>query len=433
MNRVRGLLLACAALVPSVASAAEMTRIASSFEGEDPFGMFLEAGFERTQQRSVLTRERHAGGEVQDFRELRYLMVDARLNVDLRIGIWKDLEFRYRLPVVLLQNRFYELSGLSDAQDSTVLNNCLNPNGSLRDPSCATTGQGETPLFPVPSSSFRGAIGNMMFGMAYAPFNEKRDATKPTWIVGLDYEAPTAPLMDPSAPATDVERGGIGDRVHKYKLYTSFSKKVGFADPYFHASYMIPQRGPGWYSNCDTRDPAGTLGTPQNCGNGLWNRRAVGMRPPHVLSMAFGSEFGSYEDATQKVARASLDVRGLANWVSSGRYQNELTDVTRKLMATQDYLQIGGQLGVYAVAAEKLGIRVTTAVLYNTPHLLSDELIGKDDPNEADPTGTPSVDVTTTPSEINPTFDFRTDMVSRRFRAIDNFTFRLDLSAVLNF
>ncbi|MCY1023695.1 hypothetical protein [Pyxidicoccus sp. MSG2] len=433
MQRLRAVLAAVTLGAPLAASAADITRIASSFEDDDPFDLFIDVGFERTQTRAKIIREQliPAGSSDASSRidatELWYKGVDARLNLELSFGLYRDLEFSFTLPLVFQQNERWDRTSDATPENSTITNNCLNANGSVI-PGCLEGTTEPVPLFGIPQESFRGGLGNMRFGLAYAFFKQEKDATKPTWIVGLDYEAPTAKQRDPSVNTTNPdERGNIGDRVHKYQLYTSFSRRMGVAEPYFKASYTIPVRGPGIYSNCDQRnaDPP-NLGAPENCGTGPWTRKETGIHAPTQAGMLFGVELVPFEKP-QKSQKFALDVRTIGNYVGRGRYYNELSQALGKLLTSEDYFQVGGMLGVNASAAESFTIRASGTFLYNTDHTLTAEELGQD------LDGSGSVDAEPGSPELNPTFDWRYDLVSRRFRAVESTSFRFDLSATFSF
>ncbi|SES93554.1 hypothetical protein [Stigmatella erecta] len=426
MYRLRAVLAALTLGAPLAASAAEITRIASSFEENDPFDLFIDVGFERTQTRAKITREQlDPAGEAGriEASEVWFKGVDSRLNIDLAVGIYKDLEFSFGLPLILQQNDSYGfVSGTTD-ENSTIVHNRLQPNG---DP---LPGGGEQALFTVPSTSKRGGLGNMRFGLAYAFFNQADDDTKPTWILGIDYEAPTAKLRDPSQDNTEVtdERGNVGDRVHKYTFYTAFSRKLGVAEPYFRAHYTLPVTGPGIYSNCFNRsgNESPTLGTPENCGKGPWNRKETGIKAPSMAGFVFGTEIATYNNKN-KNQQFSLDLRTIGTYVSRGRYYNELSSALRKLLVSQDYFQVGGMIGATASAGEAFRLRASGTFLYNTNHTLTDEDLGKD------LNGNGRIDLENS-EELNPSFDYRTDLPSRRFRATESKTFRLELSATFAF
>ncbi len=433
-----GVALALAFALP--AGAAELTRIASSFEPKDPFGMYLDVGFSRTQQMTKIVREHHQRGAVEDVTELRFKELDQRLNFDVRIGLWQDFELRFGVPLVFSKTRRWRfndgksLDERTDETNSTIYNNCLQANGELLDPSCPTSGAGRRPMFEVSHGPdddvWRGGLGDMTFGLAYAFFNQQKDDTKPMWIFGVDYTAPTAERLEPGKPTAPNARGAIGDRIHKYKFYTSFSKRIGVADPYFQLWYTLPFRGPGWYSNCENPNTTGyggsppqpSMGRPGNCGTDQWTLSETGIRPAHTGGFVFGSELNAYDEPS-KHQKVAIDLRGIATYVSEGRYYNEMSDMFGKLLYTQDYLQIGGSVGFVAHAAEYVHLKARGTLLYNTEHTLTDESIGKDF------NGNGTVDITASPIEINPNFDWRADMPSRRFRATETSVWRLDLEA----
>ncbi|WP_141588837.1 MULTISPECIES: hypothetical protein [unclassified Myxococcus] len=431
MHRLRVVLAALTLGAPFAATAADITRIASSLEEDDPFDLFIDVGFERTQNRAKIIREQLApAGQPagrRDASELWYKGVDARLNLELSVGLYRDLEFSFALPVVFSQNERWDFTSNSSPETSTITNNCLNANGSVI-PGCLDGSAPGSALFDVPQESFRGGLGNMRFGLAYAFFNQEKDETKPTWIVGLEYEAPTAKLRDAAADTTNSDsRGNIGDRIHKYQLYTAFSRRIGAAEPYFKAHYTIPVRGPGAYSNCVQKDSnPENLGAPDNCFTGPWNRKETGINAPHTAGMLFGVELVPF-NRPAKSQRFALDVRGIGNYVGSGRYYNELSAALRKLLTSEDYFQVGGMLGVTANASQAFQIRASGMFLYNTNHALTAEDPGRDANNDG------GVDTQPGSPDLNPNFDWRYDLVSRRFLAVESTTFRFDLSATFSF
>jgi len=430
MSRLRAVVAALTLGVPFVATAADVTRVATSFEDDDPFGMFIDVGFEHAQRRTKIVREvlpTQTSGTRQYTPELWYRSGDTRLNLDVAFGISPDVELSFGLPVVLAYDEQWNFVAGRNEDNSSITNNCLRANGSLTDPTCATLGAQQQALFNVPLRSYRGGLGNMRFGFAWGIFNQRKDETKPNWVVGLDYEAPTARQLNfEGLTATSPEtRGAVGDRVHKYTVYTALSRKIGLADPYFRMHYTIPVRGPGAYTNCDNRNvEPQNLGRPQNCGIEGWDRKTTGIQAPHVAGVSFGSEFLVLDRPSRQF---TLDLRAIGNYVSEGRYYNELSGALRKLLYTSDYAQIGGQFTIKLKLSDVLSVRGTGMMLYNTDHVLTDEKIGKDT------SGNGAVDLTNNPEEINPNFDFRTDFVSRRFYATESRDFRLDLGATFSF
>ncbi len=414
--------------------AAEVTRVASSFDEKKPFGMFLDVGFERTQDKAKITREWYepkAGG-LTDVSELRYTLYDVRLNLDAHVGLYKDLEFHFGVPIIFQQDRFWNFSAGTNADNTTLYRNCSDAAGM----GCTTPGDGRNHLFEVgdaqgnPSGSFRGGLGDLTFGLAYAFFSQARDDTKPTWVVSVDYTAPTAAVINPSVLAASDKRGAIGDRIHRYKFSTAISKRIGPADPYFTLHYTLPWVGPGAYSNCD--DPSATrMGRPSNCGVAIWDRAETGIHPTHVGGFQFGSEFNLFERAAmhQKIA---IDLRAWLTYTSEGRTYNEMSDLLGKLLYSSDYMQVGGHFGIVGHAAEFIHLKAYISWAYNTEHFLTNESIGTD-LNKKGEVGFGTVDPIGNPSEINPNFDSRVDRVGRRFRISEQMVFRLNVTASFNF
>jgi hypothetical protein len=409
----------------SVALGAELTRILSSFEDDKPFRMSIEVGYQRTQEKSQLVRETHQNGQVVDMPEVNFLGTDQRLVIDARIGLWRDLEFHFLLPYIFAQNRSWRYAGGTSDANSTVFNNCLQPNGDLLAANCPTTGLGSRPLFTPSSDSYRGGLGNLTFGIAYALFNQARDDTKPTWIVGLDYTAPTAAMLDPTVPTDPQNRGNIGDKVHRFKLYTALSRRIGRVEPYFQLHYTLPLRGSGWYSNCDHPLPT-ILGRYENCGVAVWTREETGIHPAHVGGAIVGSEF-VLDESPRQHRKYAVDLRALATYVSPGRYYNEMSDLFRKLLYNQDYLEVGGAIGGLAQPVEIVSFQTLFSLAYQSDHILTYEVLGRDLDGDG------AIDSVKGSKEVNPNFDFRTDMASRRFKATHTFVFRIDLSARVNF
>lgn len=414
-----------AALVGTSVSAAELTRVASSFEEKDPFGMFLDFTFDRIQDRGTISREWYQLGELQDVTELRYQNIKTSLGIDLHLGIYKDLELHVGVPIVFQNDREWFFAGGTNRNNSTIYRNCtLDPQGTQ----CANPGSGEGQLFEVDPrfNSYRAGLGDFTFGLAWNPFVQKKDPSKPTWTLRFDYTAPTAALLNPSQPTSSANRGGIGDKVHRYTFSTHVSKRLNkYIEPYVGIWYTLPWRGPGFYSNCDDAD-ASRLGHPENCGKEGWSRDETGVRPVHTGGANFGTEITVFE-REEKFQKVAFDFRGWFNYVSEGRTYNEMSDLFGKMLYSSDYGQIGGQFGVIGQAAEFIKLRATTSIAYNTEHFLTNEDIGKDLDGDG------AVNVSSNTSEINPNFDYRIDRVGRRFRIEQQYIFRLMITASFNF
>jgi len=270
-----------------------------------------------------------------------------------------------------------------------------------------------------------------MFGIAWAPYNQKKDDTKPTWALRFDYQGPTASLLNPSQATSSSARGNIGDKAHRFIFGTALAKRIGIAEPYFKVDYTLPVASNGSYSNCDPveENPNGTfegLGRAKNCIEPGWLNVGTGLKPAHVGTVAFGTELTVFQ-RPDRFQRVVFDLRALFAYVSDSRSFNEISDLLGKLLWTSDYGSVGGQVGFIGQAADFVTLKANVSLLYNSEHSLTSETIGRD----LDANGT--VDVTASPQEINPNYDYRVDRAGRRFRTQEQFVFRLQVTASFNF
>jgi hypothetical protein len=119
--------------------AAEITRVASSFEDKKPFGMFLDFTFDRVADKGRVAREWYEQqGTLKDVTELRYQKYETSLGIDVSLGVFRDLELRMGAPIIFQSDRAWNLAAGTDLGTSTLVRNCSNARGD----SCATPGKG---------------------------------------------------------------------------------------------------------------------------------------------------------------------------------------------------------------------------------------------------------------------------------------------------
>ncbi|MFN0060899.1 MAG: hypothetical protein ACKVPX_00060 [Myxococcaceae bacterium] len=399
------------AMLPGLAWSADVTRIASSAEDNHPFGLFLDVGYSRTQHNAGIARESYAGGTLSETRELDFVYVDSRLNFDMRIGLWTDLELHIGLPYVLSQSDAYALSAGQTPGSSSLTRSCFRPNGDTVNPGCAADPSLGDPFVTVPNINFRRGLGNAVFGLAYAPFRQSKDSSKPTWIIAFEWETPTASRRNLAAITAAVAPTAVGDKTHRFTFSTALSRRYGIVEPYVRVNYTLAHPGPAFYSNCDRTD-LNNLGNPDQCG--AITRAEAGLQPPHLAGFWFGAEL-TPGNASGKGTRFTLDLRGRATYVSSGRYYNEVSALFQKLMRSGDYVQLDASLALVVHITDLFTARARAGYGMQTARFLSAE-----DMNGA--AGVP-----------NPNFDYRLDLPSQRLRIVDNGLFTTDLSVSLNF
>lgn len=435
MGRLVGVVTAISLLVCALpAGAAEVTRVASSGDPDNPFDIDISLRWERQQKRGRITREvvldGGAGqlGRVSDRPELRISDITNLVIPRVAVGLYQDLELHVEVPYLLAREDAWRYGLLSDGSSartgSTIENNALGPDGLA----CGLT---PCPIFPVgPNGTtvFQGGVaGDVKAGLAWGIFSEKRDDTKPTWLVGLDVTFPSAKLYDPAAGRDPLwispyslasKTGPVGQKIWKYDLYTALSRRMGPLDPYFKAHVTSMRKSSSTYSNCDRVALALASGQASqaavdNCALPQWRDKADA-RLPFELGLAFGTELVPYEDtvAGQKV---SIDLRFSADYTSSSRWYNELTDATGRLMHTDPSLTVLGTVGILFRASEYVALRGSAQLGTTTAHFLSGE-----DPGGAG-------------ADQNPNYDARYDAPGRRFRLDEVNLFNLQITGILQF
>jgi hypothetical protein len=453
MRRIPGALTALAvAALAGPARGAEISRVATSGEPGNPFDLDLGVRWDRSVESATIVRERASttppvGTIVDGSERLRYSRTRDALVPRVAIGLWKDLELHAELPYVLGDDRAWrygsyngKTSGPNPSDPQSIAGNTINAAGRpCASPPC--------PLFPVDPETtdyHGGRTGDLLVGIAWAPFNELKDDTKPTWVVGMDVTAPTAQKWDPAAGRTPdtwespyrfkTNPGPVGEKIWKWDLYTVLSKRYGYVDPYVKAHARMAFKSSQTFSNCDHVDEAtaATLQAQQmnddarsNCAS--WSSKDTGAQLPFVAGVMFGSEVIPYEEVSEG-QKVSLDFRFYADLTSRQRFYNELSDATGKFHMTSPFMEVGGLGGLYLRASRYVLLTAQASLAIRTAHDLSGEDYYKGGWPAAGQAGPPGSD-----PKVNPNFDWRYDAPGRRFRIQELTVFDMSFGAVLQF
>jgi hypothetical protein len=157
---------------------AEVTNVVDAFDDTDKFDLHLSLGFQQTWKGGNIHRETHSdlnqfssGGFTAGNMEVaRYKETTSRLNTRADIGIFKDIALVLRLPIILSHDR--KLDDL---------------NGSTQNQRVTTMGAPGEQLFSLPfEAPTRSGIEYLAVGLDFGPFNQHRDHTKPTWVIGFE-------------------------------------------------------------------------------------------------------------------------------------------------------------------------------------------------------------------------------------------------------
>ncbi|MGO9833812.1 MAG: hypothetical protein ACLP1X_06325 [Polyangiaceae bacterium] len=290
----------------------EITTVADAFDKDDPFDLNLVLGFQQTWKHASIRRETQlfqpglATGNFIPATEniATYSSKESTLLVGADVGLYRDLALILRVPVILGWSQ-----SLGDLNGSAAVAPFL-----LADPS---GGQ----LFSVPfSSPTRSGVDYIAAGLDWAIYNQQRDDTKPTWVIGIEGRlAVGSPLHACNAtagysgvecpdPVTGQNRSpGISRGMDTVIGKSIWSRRFGYIEPY--SGFWVQAEFPQASSDFGKWDPQSNLER----------------TPPLLGSFALGFEVIPYE-RRDEFQRLSADFRFMGTYHSPGRDYSELFD-----------------------------------------------------------------------------------------------------------
>lgn len=426
-----------------LAAAGPHTDIASAFDEGDAFDLFVSFDYILGFHNAKIRRENvGAPGTTPDSPlplqdDLKYTSTQHTLVPRIAIGVFHDLNISAALPIVISNSRSLSLDGTSRTSSSTIVDGLLPMNGFNADD--LATG------FPSGNEIFRGptraGLDQVHLGITWAPMNQARDDTKPTWKLGAEARIAigSAMKLDRSNPDANT---GVGRGVHEVYLWTSIAKRSGWAEPFVEF----------WW-----RAPFATTDDSAFIEPGFGQRRTAAQQ--HA-GTRFGFEAIVWEKPPEKT-RVSFDVSARLEAHFEGRAYTEMWEVfafagdatgggplildrdptNAGLQAlshpgvsnVENYLSFAGRLGVRAELGEKVRLGMSFEYVRQQAHIISFADAGVDKPTcggsvttgcEADRNDVvnPGTD------EVNPLHVPLVDVVGHRYRvsASSDFLFLVD-------
>ena len=241
----------------SIINAAEVTEVASSFDYENPFDFNLDIQYLSTHHFGSIKREYNtmADGLYEDANGKLYYTTESRrveskeyegnpalyymhkMLIDMEFGLYHDLSLSFALPIVFSEQ--YKMVLWDTSKDPGI---------------SSLSGQQLFPWSGNLNYENKG-VGDIQFGLQWAPFNDKRKNNYLSWLVGIDFTFPTSSIKTPKGrnrltqggttvyAEPDGGTGKVGDGLFRFDLRTAVSKRFSIAEPYFQFILSLPASG----------------------------------------------------------------------------------------------------------------------------------------------------------------------------------------------
>jgi hypothetical protein len=321
-----------------VANAAEVTRVASSFDQDfngNAFDLHFGVSYDFDFKKAAVLREWGAGGKNNLARDLIYRQLRHTVTPMLEIGLWHDFSVYVALPVVVSDNRNYEF----DKEEGSDCVYPENPNNSNYVPGTATCvnktnstsirdgivprdgfdafedtnpyGQFTDPntdmIFRAPT---RRGLDQIHVGLKFGILSQARRSHLPNWVLGLEGRfAIGKPMTFSRAIQVDDPSGNhrVGRGIHELGVWTALSRRYRWLDPFFGAHWRQSLRAGGsQFEN--------------------WGSTQGKVNPQSETGAYFGTEIVPWENKTQN-KKFSIVLTGSAVLHYNGRAYSEVWEL----------------------------------------------------------------------------------------------------------
>jgi hypothetical protein len=471
------------------AHAAEGTEIASAMDEDDPFDLFITVDYTYEAKRAAIKRE-YAGlpgstvdGAMPIVKDLLYFEDRHTITPRLQVGLFHDLEIHAALPIVVSDSRHYDFDQRETNCDFTGDDaNCINQTNSstFRDGLLGIDANGHQGYDAGdPATNFmvggkrvfngvdRSGLDQIFVGLGWAPLNQERDDTKPTWVLDAEFRLAVGSPMrfDRNNPSSEAS---VGRGLNEIHLSTSISKRTAWAEPFVSFYWQSPLSSSGSAPPVTTRHSDGSISSTK-ADTQFWN---VGFGQDSAAAQQIaGTTFGfngiPWQNPKQKQF-LMIEVRGKAEAHFEGRGYSEMWeifalggDVTTNpdaplgldrdpvssadaplshpgVTTIENYLTFGGRLGLRGQMGDRAKFNASFELDYDQAHRISWTDAGKELPGctggATSACETPNDNVVTPGTkEVNPLFSRAIDLPGRRYLVDESVTYALMLSGTLMF
>jgi hypothetical protein len=317
------------------------TDIASAFDDDNPFDLFVGVDYSFQAKRAAIKRELSGATSTTAAPDTIPVVKDLFFSEDRHVitphiafGVFHDLQLSAALPITVAWSRSYEFDQRADPcvfpaaagsgqatcvdhTNSSTLGDKLLPDGTnghvgydANDPTTGFDLNSKT----VFRSIGRSGLDTLNLGVSWAPMNQARDDTKPTWVLSAEARISIGKIMrfDRMNPSSET---GVSPGFHSFHASTSVSKRTSWAEPFVQFWWDAPFAVRGNKPN----DPDGSL---------FWD---VGFgqkskMPQQSAGTLFGFDATLFENPHEK-QRLSLELLGRIDAHFSGQGYSEMWEI----------------------------------------------------------------------------------------------------------
>jgi hypothetical protein len=447
MRLSAGLALAIACLHSPLVRAADITDVATAFDEGNPFDFRFRVRYDHTEKRAQIKRELEGLSASQDrlliFKDLLYQQHRDTLTMRAEAGLFQDLMVHFELPIIISEVEDYKLDQsegnnciyppaanpncVNKSNSTTIADGIVPPNGFDAQHMGAGFTGADTMIFRGVQRGANGGSGADAFdtlnvGLTWAPLNQRRDDTKPTWIVGIEGQFSVGNIKAFNRIRPDANHA-VSEGIHRLIAHTAISHKFRYFDPYIGLWYMYPiARDSSLFQDYG---PAQKQKNPMQQGGTRFGFEAIVFERPeenHRIAFDFRGRLEAhfngkgYSEAWELIA-ASPALRCDASVAdfnpacdpsqATNKYQGQpYTGIT----TIENYATLGADAALTAQVGRYVHFRFGFDYSHDSSHLITNEDIG-----------TPSTASgrVTMPQEFNPAYRAVVDQPGRRLR-VDN-------------
>lgn len=405
----------------------------------------FEADYEYEMDKARISRE-HEGpgadplGALPTKREFDFKSNRHTLTPRAELSLTHDFWLSFAAPIILSSSSELDLApGVTRGSSTTFTDGLLTGQGfDARDP--ANPPGGNLAFRDVN----RTGISELRLGLGFAPMNQARDASKPTWKLGAELHLSVGKVMrfdaqDPGAQA------GVATGVDELKLWTSVDRRFSYFEGWFELSYQqsIATRDASLYKDpgfgATNLDPGPTAGTSFGLETYLVDDPETGNQVSIDVGTRLKAHFEGrgYTEMWQVFALAgrgggplALDADPTVDGVQALAHPG--------ISNYESYLETAARLAIRARLGRHVSFAALGELIWKTDHAISFADAGTDLPTCANGATTKCETdnnnvINPGTREVNPVYAAKIDQVGHRYLSTENFGLVLGVEARLLF